>query len=137
MANNKTDRILTGIFVCVMFLFVIFMLWYVPNHSERVFQIQDVEKSVETSHGREKKQQYEYNEAMAELPVVRSELEEIQPLADAAAQTVLDLKEERKELRQEKERLEASRISQTNADTATYSGAYADTGTEGSEGSDE
>ena len=108
MGKDKGNRIIAGVFACVMFVFVLFMVWYVPNHSERVFQLQDVAKSVETSHGRERKQQYEYDEAAAELPEVLSELEEIQPQADAAAQKVAELKEERKKLRLEKEELESA-----------------------------
>jgi len=96
------------IFVAVMLLFVIAMVAYVPVRARLDFQIADVELSLETSRGRERKQQAEYDEVTAELPVVITELEETQPLADAAKAEADELKAERKRLRAEKKELEAA-----------------------------
>ena len=53
------------------------------------------------------KQQAEYSKAVGELPVVKAELEEKQPLAEEALKTIEDLKVRRKELRAEKKSLES------------------------------
>ncbi len=106
---GKTDKVLTWVFACVMLAFCLFLAWYLPGRAERDFQMADVELSLETSYGRERKQQYEYDEVTRELPLTRAELAETQPLADAAAEEVKALKAERKALRTEKAELEAAR----------------------------
>ena len=83
---------------CVVFLFVFaaFMVWYIPSMSSLQTKITDTRQSLETSRGRENKQQDEYDKAVADLPVIKAELTEKAPLAEAAEQ----------ELRQEKKALE-------------------------------
>ena len=104
----KTRRsLLVPVFSCVMLVFVLFMLWYVPSVSSRRFELADAELSLETSRGRERKQQYEYDQAVAGFDPVRAELAEVQPKTDAAEQKVKELKELRRELRQEKKELES------------------------------
>ena len=104
----KTRRsLLVPVFSCVMLVFVLFMLWYVPSVSSRRFELADAELSLETSRGRERKQQYEYDQATAEFDPVRAELADVQPKTDAAEQKVKELKELRRELRQEKKELES------------------------------
>lgn len=71
------------------------------------YQAEDLARSVETSHQREKKQEYEYDQVVTELPQTKAELEEVLPRAEAAQATVTDLKAQRKALREEKENLEA------------------------------
>ena len=102
---NKADRILVWIFTGMLLLFCLFLAWYVPTRADLDFRLADIQLSLETSYGRERKQQYEYDEVTAELPVTRAELAETQPLADEAVATVAALKEERKQLRREKEEL--------------------------------
>ena len=53
-----------------MLLFVVFLIWYLPSVGQRRFMLEDVRKSLETSQGRERKQQYEYDETVAALPEV-------------------------------------------------------------------
>ena len=89
-----------------MFLFSLFMIVYVPLRSYQRFQIADLELSLETSLGRERKQQYEYDEVTTELPLVRERLQELQPLADEAKAQKSELKDRRKALREEKSALE-------------------------------
>ena len=98
-------------FTCIMLVFVCFMIWYLPAVSSRRFEIADAQLSLDTSRGRERKQQYEYEKAVAGFDPVREELEKIRPQADAASEKVDELKKLRKELRNQKKELEA-RINQ-------------------------
>ena len=94
------------IFVLVMILCVCFIAWYLPSVASLRFRLEDTAKSLETSYGRERKQQHEYDETVAEIPIVQAELESIRPLTDAALQEVSDLKAQRKQLREKKKELE-------------------------------
>ena len=102
----KANKALAALFTVVMLLFCVFLGYYVVSASDIRFRTEDTELSLETSRGRERKQQNEYDEAAAQLPQVRAELAETRPLADAAEQRVADLKAERKELRARKKELE-------------------------------
>ncbi len=90
------------LFTAVMLAFVIFLVWYLPSVGQLRFQLSDAELSLETSRGRERKQQYEYDQTEAEIPEVRAELNEVQPRAEAASEEVAALKAQRKQLREEK-----------------------------------
>ena len=103
----KKSTFLTIVFSFVMLLFVVFILWYLPTIGEYRFRLDDLQKSLETSRGRERKQQYEYDEAVAALPQVQAELDRIIPLNPAASEKVKTLKEERKQLRNEKKDLQS------------------------------
>ena len=92
-----------------MFLFVLFSAWYLPSLHQRKFQVQDLQISLETSRGRERKQQYEYDETVAALPEVQAELDRLSPLKETAEEEVRALKAERKKLRAEKKQLEEQR----------------------------
>ena len=93
-------------FVIIMFIVVAFVAWYLPALGKVRFQIEETEKSLETSLGREKKQSYELGKTIACIPVVRMKLDLVSPLADAAHEEVVSLKSERKTLRSEKKELE-------------------------------
>ena len=101
------DKPLVLCFVAVMMLFVLFVFWYLPSDASLRFQLQDVGKSYETSQGRERKQQKEYDDAAAAIPETEADIAAIQPKAEAAQQEVTELKEQRKQLRNEKKELEA------------------------------
>ena len=103
--KNKTSAFSV---CCVVFLFVftVFMIWYIPSMSSLQAKIVDTRQSLETSRGRENKQQDEYDKAVADLPLAKAELNEKRPLAETAEQEVTELKARRKELRQEKKALE-------------------------------
>lgn len=94
------------VFTVIMLICVLFIAWYLPASGARQFQLEDVQKSLETSQGRERKQQHEYDETVAAIPEVQAELDRVLPLSESAAQEVQDLKAERKSLRQEKKDLE-------------------------------
>ena len=96
-------------FVAVMLGFSLFLAAHVILRAQVDFTLEDTARSLETSQGRERKQQYEYDQVVEELPKTRAELEEIAPKAAEAAETVKQLKEERKRLRAEKKALEAQK----------------------------
>ena len=104
----KKDRsALPVVFTIIMLLCVLFIVWYLPAAGARRFQLEDLRKSLETSQGRERKQQHEYDETVAAIPDIQAELDNVLPLAEAAVQEVQDLKAERKQLREEKKQLES------------------------------
>ena len=100
---NKTFSLL---FSLVLFCFVVFIVWYIPSVSARIFALEDIGKSLDTSRGRERKQQGEYNQVIAEIPGLQEKLEEILPLLETTEQENKALKSERKELREQKQKLE-------------------------------
>ena len=93
-------------FALTMLLFSLAMMLWVPLRARLDDQLADIRLSLETSQGRERKQQMEYDQVTEELPKVRAELAEVQPQADAAAEEVQRLKEIRRELRERKKALE-------------------------------
>ena len=104
----KHRSCLPVLFTLVMLACVLFLVWYLPAIGERRFCLEDVRKSLETSLGRERKQQYEYDETVAAIPLTEAELERVVPLAEAAQKEVRELKQERKKLRKEKKELEGA-----------------------------
>ena len=103
---NSRRSILPVIFAFLMLICVLFIAWYLPAAGQRRFLLEDTRKSLETSQGRERKQQYEYDETVNEMPVIQAELDRMLPLAETAKEEVQSLKAERKKLRQEKKDLE-------------------------------
>ena len=95
-------------FTVIMLICVLFIVWYLPAVSQRRFQLEDTQKSLETSLGRERKQQSEYDETVAALPEVEAELDRVLPLTEVAKEEVKSLKKERKALRKEKKELEGT-----------------------------
>ena len=104
----KRSSLLPVLFSVVMLVFVLFIIWYLPSVSELRFRLEDVQKSLETSRGRERKQQYEYDETVAAIPVAEAELERLIPLTEQAESEVRELKTERKKLKNEKKELEGA-----------------------------
>ena len=102
----KRKSFLPVLFSLLMLICVLFIVWYLPSVGNLRFRLEDVQKSLETSQGRERKQQHEYDEAVSALAEAKEELEMIRPQAEAAAETKKVLKEERKALKQEKKDLE-------------------------------
>ena len=104
----KRHSFLPVLFSIVMLICVLFHLWYIPAVTNRTFVLNDVQKQLETSRGRERKQQYEYDETVAAIPETEAELAQLMPLAEAAEEKVKELKTERKNLRNEKKELESA-----------------------------
>lgn len=105
---NRRKSLFPVFFVLVMLLCVLFVAWYLPSVSDLRFRLQDAQISLETSQGRERKQQHEYDEAVEALAAAREELSLVQPLADQAAEEKKAMKEERNSLRKTKKELEES-----------------------------
>lgn len=104
---STSSRRFAAFFSVCMLLFCLLLFAWVPLKFFLDFRLSEARLSLETSQGRERKQQYEYDQVCADLPLTRSELETVQPLADAASLEVSELKALRKELRAEKKRLES------------------------------
>jgi len=104
--NHRTSPLVI-LFTLVMLACCIFLVWYTFSSSSMVFRLQDTRLSLETSQGRERKQQAEYEQVSQELPETRQALEVILPEAEAAQAQVDALKAERKALREQKADLES------------------------------
>ena len=103
---KKKMSLFSVLCIVILFLFSAFMIWYIPSMSSLQASLNETRQNLETSRGREGKQMDEYNKAVSDLPVVKAELENTAPLATEAERTVSDLKARRKELREEKKKLE-------------------------------
>ena len=90
-----------AVFVTVMFLTCAVLAWFATSQYTLRFQVDDLTLSLDTSRQREVKQQYEYNQVSAELPLVLAQVEAMEPLAAAAVATETDLRAQRKALRSE------------------------------------
>ena len=103
---KRRSAFIPVLFSVIVLIFILFIVWYLPSSGSLQFRIDDIGKSIETSRGRERKQQVEFDEVLTAIPEVRAEIERVRPLADQAEQEVADLKAERKKLRNEKKELE-------------------------------
>ena len=97
---------LSVLFSLLMLAVTAFLFWYVPSISSKRFKLSDLELSLETSYGRERKQQKEYDEVVEDLPKYQEELAAVKPDADKASEEIAALKAQRKTLRAEKKALE-------------------------------
>ncbi|MCR5567396.1 MAG: hypothetical protein K6F61_11130 [Clostridiales bacterium] len=109
----KRRQFLPVLFSLVMLICVLFLIWYLPSLGERRFRLEDIQKSIETSLGRERKQQHEYDETVAAIPLTEAELERVAPQAKEAQKEVRELKKERKNLRKERKELTGTDPSET------------------------
>lgn len=99
---------LRALFVAVMFLTCAVVCWYAAEQYSLRFQIADLTLSLDTSRQREVKQQYEYDQVIAAIPLVQEQLAEAEPLAEAARAREQELRARRKALRTANADLEAS-----------------------------
>ena len=112
----KKNSSLFTVFCTVIFLaFTIFMIWFVPSYASVRSRISETRRDLELSRGREAKQQAEYDSAVAELPLILSELEEKNPAADKAEEALAALKARKKDLRMQKQELEKAAAQHTEA----------------------
>ena len=107
--KKQGEKWFIGAFAALMLAFSLFLAAGVLIRARLDFQLEDLSLSLETSQGRERKQQYEYDRVTEELPRAREKLAEAQPRADEAKENVSRLKEEWKRLRNEKKELEQGR----------------------------
>ena len=90
-----------GLFVAVMLVVCVLLACFSVDQVRLRAQIDDVTLSLETSRGREARQNHEYDVAVAALPQAQAELERVAPLAEAAKAEEQRLRQQRKELRAE------------------------------------
>ncbi len=90
-----------AVFITVMFFTCAILCWYAASQYQLQFQIADLSLSLETSRGREIKQQYEYDQVAAQLPLVEEQVALLEPQAAAAQAVEKELRAQRKTLRAE------------------------------------
>lgn len=108
---------LRAVFVAVMFFTCAVVCWYAVEQYSLRFQIADLTLSLDTSQQREVKQQYEYDQVVAELPVTQAEVARMEPLAAAAKAKETELRGVRKTLRAQSASL-AQQLEAVQAETA-------------------
>lgn len=93
-------------------LFSFFMLltclgvaWLHVSMSSTQAALVDLDRSLETSLGRERKQQKELDDVQATLPKAREQLDSLLPVQEEIEQEVSELKEKRRELREKMDEL--------------------------------
>ena len=96
---------LRWIFIIGMLAFCLFLAWHTWTVYGLRFQVEDLAVTLETNSQRVLKQQYEYDQAAAAIPETQAELALVQPESDAIVQAVDELKEERQQLRQQRDDL--------------------------------
>ena len=106
------------LFSLIMIFCVLFLIWYLPAVGQLRFDLSDTQKSLETSLGRERKQQAEYDRAVQDIQAAKEQLEALTPqheevLAARDAQVA-----ERKELKARKEELQTQIASLLPDETA-------------------
>ena len=106
MKNGKLTA-KSAVFIVIMLIFSLYMTFYCPSKLYQRFLLEDAKLSLETSRGRERKQQYEYNQVIMALPEAQDKLSILQPEADATKEYKESLKNRRKELRARKKELES------------------------------
>ena len=90
-----------ALFVAAMLLICALLAFFAVEQVRLRAEIADLTISLDTSRGREARQNHEYDEVVAALPVARAELERVQPLADAAKAEENVLRQQRKDIRAE------------------------------------
>ena len=97
--HSFIPRWFRALFVVTMLLISLLLFWYAPLQVNLHFQLEDLALSLDTSRQREAKQQYEYDQVAAQLPITQAELALLQPQADDAAARETELRTQRKTLR--------------------------------------
>lgn len=95
-----------ALFIVVMLFTCAVLCWYAAAQYTLRFQVADLTLSLETSRQREVKQQYEYDQVSAQLPLVQAQVEELEPQAAQAKAREAELRARRKALRAEVARLQ-------------------------------
>ena len=104
--SARREKLFVLLTVLVLFLFIACTLLNVLDTHSLQSRLEKVRDELTVSVGREAKQQAEYDEVSAELPVVEESILDVSPRAEKAESAVKELKDVRKQLRQEKKRLQ-------------------------------
>ena len=114
MSDTRRGKIFRGLFVAIMLAVCVLLACFSVDQVRLRAQIADLTLSLETSRGREARQNHEYDEAVAALPLVQEELARIAPLAEEAKALETDLRQQRKDIRAENAALQ-ERIDEAQA----------------------
>lgn len=99
-------RFLSALFVLIMAFTVAVLIWYTADSGSIHSRIDEARKDYETAMGRVKKQQSEYEKAVADVTAAEKKLADLQPEAEKAEANADAQKAERKELRKQRDELE-------------------------------
>ena len=113
---KKNGSVFPVLFALVILFCVLFVAWYIPSVHFCLFSLEDYRLRLESMQGQVRKQQYEYDQTVAELPDIQAELDKILPENETAEAEVRSLKDERKKLRKEKEDLTVQAALKEEAD---------------------
>lgn len=117
---RRGSGLFRALFVAVMLIVCVLLAGFAVNQVRLRAQIADLTLSLETSRGREARQNHEYDEAITALPEVRAELARVEPLAEAAKAEEKVLRQQRKDIRAEIAALEKQiEAAQTTLDELT------------------
>ena len=112
MSDTQRGGLWRGLFIAVMLAVCMLLACFAVDQVRLRAQIADLTLSLETSRGREARQNHEYDEAVAALPLVQEELARVAPLAEEAKAQESDLRQQRKDIRAEnaalQERIDAA-----------------------------
>ena len=101
MSSARRGDLFRGLFIAVMLAVCVLLACFAVEQVRLRAQIADLTLSLETSRGREARQNYEYENALAALPTVQEELARVAPLAEEAKALENDLRQQRKDIRAE------------------------------------
>ena len=107
MREKRCPGWFRALFVAAMLPICALLAFFAVDQVRLRAEIADLTISLDTSRGREARQDHEYDEVVAALPVARAELERVQPLADAAKAEENELRQQRKDIRAENAALRA------------------------------
>lgn len=99
--KQSMPRWFAALCVAVLLLCSALVTFFLFQQSAASAAIADLQGQLKIKQGQLRKQQMEYDEYLAALPLVQAELAEIQPQADAAYAWEQDLRAQRKTLRAE------------------------------------
>ena len=98
--NGKGSGLFRALAVAVLLAAAVSAAWYGTAQYRLRAQIDDLTRSVQTSRQRERKQTYEYDQVVAQIPLTEASITDIRPFAEAALATRSDLREQRRTLRE-------------------------------------
>ena len=115
---KNQNRLQALILVPVLLAAVLFMAWYIPSTIAAHSALDSLKNDLDTVQGKERKQKYEYSQAMEELPELRESIDTLVPLVESAKTESDELKRQKKDLNKEKKQLEKLLEERTGSESA-------------------
>ncbi len=115
---KNQNRLQALILVPVLLAAVLFMAWYIPSTIAAHSALDSLKNDLDTVQGKERKQKYEYSQAMEELPELCESIDALVPLVEAAKTESDELKRQKKDLNKEKRQLEKLLEERTGSESA-------------------